>query len=447
MTQTQISCPNCRQPVVADIQQLFDVGEDPSAKQILLSGMYNLIQCPHCGFTGNIATPIVYHDPEKELLMTFVPPEMGISRDEQERMLGSLINQVVNRLPQEQRKGYIFQPQSTLTMQGLVERILEADGITKEMIQAQQQKLNLIQRLLTAPEESRVEIAQQEDENIDAEFYALLSRLYEASALSGDQESAQQLAELQRSIMPVTTYGKEVQRQSEEVEAAINSLREMREELTREKLLDLVIKAPSETYLRTLVSLARPGMDYEFFQILSQRIDRARGDGRNRLIKLREDLLEMTREIDQQVEERRMMARKLLDTLLQAPDIEQATEQNLPAMDDFFVQELSAALEQARKRGDLQEISNLQKINNIIEEASAAPPEIEFIEQLIDAPDAQTRRQLIEANREMLTPDFLSLFTNILSQVESSEDKNLADRMQETYDQVLRFSMEANLRG
>lgn len=445
MPNTQVNCPNCRQPVVADIQQLFDVGEDPSAKQLLLSGMSNILQCPHCGFQGNIAAPIVYHDPEKELLLTYFPPEMGKTRDEQERILGSLITQAVNRLPQEQRKGYLFKPQSTLTMQGLVERILEEDGITKEMIEAQQKKLSLIQRLLSASEERRVEIAQQEDELIDEEFYALLNRLYEASALSGDRESAQQLATLQQDIMPVTTHGRELQKQTEEVEAAINSLRELGENLTRETLLDLVIKAPSEIRVRTLVSLTRPAMDYEFFQLLSQHIDRARGDGRTRLIKLRDDLLEMTREVDQQMQERQALSVKLLNSLLQSPDIEEATRQNLPIIDDFFMQELDRALNQAREQGDLEQIGKLQKIVNVVEEANEPPPEVEFIEELVDAPDEATRRQIIESNRDKLTPEFLSLFTNILAQVESSGETQLAERMSDTYDQVLRFSMQANL--
>ena len=75
MPKTRINCPNCRQPVTADIDQLFDVNIDPAAKQRLLSGAFNIIQCPHCGFQGQAATPIVYHDPEKELLLTYVPPE------------------------------------------------------------------------------------------------------------------------------------------------------------------------------------------------------------------------------------------------------------------------------------------------------------------------------------------------------------------------------------
>ena len=57
-------------------------------------------------------------------------------------------------------------------------------------------------------------------------------------------------------------------------------------------------------------------MDYQFFQLLTDRIDRARGDGRARLIELRDKLLELTREIDQQMEKRRIAARQQLDETL-----------------------------------------------------------------------------------------------------------------------------------
>ncbi|MFN2305021.1 MAG: CpXC domain-containing protein, partial [Anaerolineales bacterium] len=80
--------------------QLFDVTDNPMAKGQLLSGVANLIECKFCGFRGNYPTPIVYHDSEKEMLLTFVPPEVGIPNNEQERIIGSLINQVMNKLPQ-----------------------------------------------------------------------------------------------------------------------------------------------------------------------------------------------------------------------------------------------------------------------------------------------------------------------------------------------------------
>ena len=447
MPKTQVSCPNCRQPVIAEIQQLFDVDADQRAKQMLLSGMYNMIQCSNCGYQGNLATPIVYHDPDKELLLTFVPPEIDIPKNEQEKVIGSLINQSINRLPQEKRKAYIFQPQSTLSMQGLVERILESDGITKEMIAAQEKRLQLIQRLLTASEESRIELAKTEEELIDAEFYGLLNRLYETAALSGDQDGAQKIADLQKTIMPVTEYGKELLAQNEEAEAAIKSLQDAGDTLTRDKLLDLLINAPGDTHLQVLVSLARSGMDYEFFQLLSQRIDRARGDGRVRLINLREQLLEMTEAIDRQAEERRMLAKQLLSTIVNSPNVEEALRENLPVVDEFFIGEVESATMEARKSGNLEQLAALQKIAEVIEKASAPPPEIQFIEQLIQAGDDSQRDQILHENSEKITPEFLGIFANLLAQIENNEDKELKKQVSDVYDQVLRFSMHANLQS
>jgi len=447
MPKTQVSCPNCRQPVIAEIQQLFDVDADQRAKQMLLSGMYNMIQCSNCGYQGNLATPIVYHDPDKELLLTFVPPEIDLPKNEQEKVIGSLINQSINRLPQEKRKAYIFQPQSTLSMQGLVERILESDGITKEMIAAQEKRLQLIQRLLTASEESRIELAKTEEELIDAEFYGLLNRLYETAALSGDQDGAQKIADLQKTIMPVTEYGKELLAQNEEAEAAIKSLQDAGDTLTRDKLLDLLINAPGDTHLQVLVSLARSGMDYEFFQLLSQRIDRARGDGRVRLINLREQLLEMTEAIDRQAEERRMLAKQLLSTIVNSPNVEEALRENLPVVDEFFIGEVESATMEARKSGNLEQLAALQKIAEVIEKASAPPPEIQFIEQLIQAGDDSQRDQILHENSEKITPEFLGIFANLLAQIENNEDKELKKQVSDVYDQVLRFSMHANLQS
>jgi hypothetical protein len=445
MPKTQVSCPKCHQPVLADVNQLFDVNVDPSAKARLLSGVVNLIQCPVCGFQGNLASPIVYHDADKELLLTYIPPELGIPRNEQERMIGNLINQVINKLPQEKRKGYLLNPQTTLTFQGLIERVLEADGITKEMIQAQQQRLSLIQRLASASDESvRTEIAKQEDEHIDAEFFALLSRLAETALVNGDRESAQQLADLQKSLLPITTYGQQVQAQTKEIEAAITELRDAGKELTREKILELVINAPNDVRLSTLVSYARPLMDYTFFQMLSERIDRARTDGRARLIELRSKLLEMTQAIDRQVEEHVRQTREVINKLMQADDVAVAMEQTLVAVDEFFIREVNQLLEEARRQGDLAKSGKLQKMLEVIQQASA-PPELALIEKYLDSPDEQSMKEFLEVNKDAITPEFLDLLANIAVQMQSGEDKEFAQHVMLANRQALRFSMERNI--
>jgi len=447
MPKTNVSCPNCRQSIVADIDQLFDVGEDPAAKQKILAGTFNFINCPYCGYQGQASTQIVYHDPQKELLLTYLPPELSIPRDEQERVIGSLINQAMNRLPQEQRKAYLLNPQSTLTIQGLVERVLESEGITKEMIEAQQDRLQLIQRFAELKDEEAINpLASDEDEKIDAEFFGLLQRLSETAMVNGDQDTAQQLSDLYSKLMAQSTFGKQVQAQTQEIETALADLREAGEELDREKMLDLVIQAPNETRLRALVSLARPIMDYSFLLMLGERIDRARGDGRTRLVELRSSLIEMIEDFDKQMEAIIAEKNQLIDEILSSQNVKETMAGAMPAVDEFFISEINQRLENARSKGDLAIIEKLQQIQDVIKEASEPPPGFSVIESLLEEPDKNKRQEILEENQDEITPEFLSMLSTIIVQAQSSEDKALVDRASEVNRELLRFSMKRNIR-
>ena len=447
MPKTKISCPNCRQPIIADLEQLFDVGANPAAKQTILSGAFNIVTCQLCGYQGNVATPLVYHDPDKELLITYFPPEIGLPQNEQERLLGQLINQAVNRLPQEKRKGYLLRPQPVLTVQGLIDRILEAEGITREMIQAQQQRVGLIQRLLSIMDESvQVSVIQENDQLIDANFFALLQRLQEGALNASDEGTANLLAGVQSRVMEHSTYGRELKSQIGEVEAAITELRSLGRQLTREKLLDLAINAPNENRLQAYVSLARGGMDYAFFQLLSERIDKAREDGRNRLVELREQLLAYTRDFDAQLNQRLQQARQALENILSSEDISQAMEQALPEIDDFFLQALSQVAEEARKAGDVAKMEKLGQLMNFIQQVAKPPPELELIETLLQAGSEAEMRQILEANRDQVTSDFLNFLSGASAQALKGDDQEVSQKLQAINRLALRMSMEMQLR-
>jgi hypothetical protein len=454
MAKTQTSCPRCRQPVVAEINQLFDASADPQAKQRILSGEYNLIHCQSCGYEGNLATPIVYHDADKELLLTFFPPELRMPINEQERLIGPHITQVMNRLPNEKRKGYLLRPQAVLTMKGLVERILEKDGITKEMIQAQQDRLNLLQRMMTASSEDvRTEIAKQSEALMDEQFYGLISQLADASISSGDEKSARQLAELQKMLLPLSAVGRTLLEQSLETEAAIKSLQEASQKgLSRESLLDLLVAAPTDTRLYTLVSMARSGMDYIFFQLLSDRIDRAEGDEKKQLTEVRSKVLTATDKIDAEVKKQIEVVHKLLDELLNAPDIGKATSQHLPELTELFVEVLKGELNTANQKKDQARLDKLNQIVAVLQQASQPTEEIAIIEDLLEAPDETSLRQVLEANKEAINDEFLQFFGNILNQAQSQsasqkQDPRMIEKLQSIYRTALRFSMEAKLKG
>ncbi len=448
MPKTSVSCPNCRQPITADIEQLFDVNQNPEAKQRLLSGMGNFIECPLCGYQGNLATPIVYHDPEKELLLTFIPPEMGLPRDEQERIIGNLINQVMKNLPQEKRKGYLFQPQAFLTMQTMTEKVLEADGITREMIDAQQERLKLIQRLVEITDESVLaEVLAQEDAKIDEDFFAILSRLVQASLAGGDQNSAQVLTDLQNKLLELTAYGKKIAAESQDVREVISKLQALGEDIGREDILNLVVNADNDTKLQALVSFARPVMDYSFFQLLSERIDRARGDGRARLTKLRTKLLELTQQVDQQIEAHVAATQKNLQKILELEDqaVDQAMEQYLPAVDEFFLHEVDQQLKEARKNGDLSKSAKLQKILDFIEKANTPPPQFELVKAYLEAPDEQARQKFLEENDQKIDQEFMDMLSNLVMQSQNGDNPQLNERVMEANRQALRYKMTKSM--
>jgi hypothetical protein len=446
MPQTQTSCPRCRQPAIADITQLFDMNQDPTAKQKLLSGAFNLIQCQSCGYTGPINSPIVYHDPEKELLLTYFPAELGLPATEQEKLIGPLIKQTMDRLPAEKRKSYLLTPKTMLTMQGLIETVLEADGITREMIQEQQSQIKLLQQLMTTPVENRDEIIKSEAVLINEQFFMILNRLIDASMANGDDSSAKSLEELQEYLFQSTETGHRIQTQAVETEQVVKALQDASKNgLTREKLLELVLQSVSDGQLSTYVSLARSGMDYQFFQQLSLKIDSADAGEKQKLTELREKLLVMTREMDEEINKRVTSAGQLLDNILASPDIEAATGQNLRVITSIFIEVLGNRIEEARQKGEQEKLVKLQKVADVIQQATTPPPELILIQELIDAVDETAVRELLEKNAETLTPEFITMLNNVLSQAAGEADQESKDRLAFIYRTALNLTMRKNL--
>ncbi|MBI3159406.1 MAG: CpXC domain-containing protein [Chloroflexi bacterium] len=448
---TSLPCPNCRAPIAAEIEQVFDAAQDPSAKQRFLSGQFNIVTCPACGYHGTLASPLLYHDPAHDLLMSFVPPQLNLPRNEQERVIGGLIQQVVNALPQEQRRGYLFSPQAALTLQGMVERVLEKEGVTKEMLDAQKQRLSLLQRLAAISDEESLDVVlKEEDAHIDNDFFRLLTQLVETSLAQGDQRGAQALANLQNVLVEKTTFGKELKARADEIEAAVKSLRDAGQSLTREKLLELVLAAASDTQREAYAGLARGGMDYQFFQLLSEKIEAASGDQKARLEGIRAQLLEATRQVDEQTAARRAAAEKNLDILLLQNDIKAATLANLPAIDDFFIAALDAAYRAAEESKDNDRLTKLEQVVAALQEVSqaAAGPDGELLQSLLDAPDKAARLKLMQDNAAKIDDAFVEALTGVVMQLDGdSQNKELAEKARQVYREAVRFSMQAKMKS
>ena len=438
--------------IPANIEQLFDVTHDPQAKQRLLGGASNVARCPHCGYQGRLATPIVYHDNEKELLLTYFPPELGLPINEQEKLIGPLIKQVMERLPNEKRKAYLLKPQANLTYESMIETILGKDGITPEMIKGQQERVMLVERLLqiTTPD-VRSEVIKQNEKLIDEQFFALFSRLAQSAAASGQEPVARAMVDLQKQLLTETEFGRKLQESVGELEAASKALQEVGQNLTREKLLELVIASPNDGRLRAYVSVARGGMDYMFFQLLSEKIDKAQSDEKKKLESIREKLLEFTNEVDKQLEARYKQAQEFVESLLAKEDVDKATRESLEGFNQDAVDVVNQLLRQASEKNDYMRMGKLQKMVQVLQEASAPPPEVAFIEKLIDAPDGAGVEKMLQENDALVNDQFVEALSGLVAQMDAqggqgnAEAKALSDKLNKVYKIALKYSMKKKM--
>ncbi len=450
MAKTSVPCPKCRQPITLDLTRLFDTNTDPEAKQKLLSGSANYFQCQFCGAQGVYPTPIVYHDPEKELLLTFFPPDLNTPVNEQERVIGPMIKKAMDDLPPEKRKSYLFRPQTMLTQQRLFETILAADGITPEMIKSQQEKLQLLQQLIGASAEGLPEMIHQNDERIDDEVFMLLSRLAQASAAAGDRQSLVALDALQKALIEHSTYGKAAALEAAETQEAVHDVQELSKQgITRENLLDLLIKnGESEIRLTTIASMARGGLDYTFFQLLSDKIELSSGDEKTRLESLRERLLTITQAVDEAMKAQLEDARQLVNDLLAAEDVEKATHEALPRFSQAVAEVINQEAQAAQAAKDEAKLQKLSQIVAVIQAADSSNAYLGIIDALLQEENAENRVKMLEESSDLINDEFMQLLGGLLGQIEQQGDQpEILERLKELNREILRFTMKRNLQN
>ncbi len=427
-----VICPNCSNRFASPVLAIVDVGQTPEAKALFLSGQLNIAVCPQCGHASRLSTPIVYHDPEQELLFTYLPPESGLPEPEQQRIIGELTNRVMSALPAEQRKGYLLRPRSFLRLEGMIEAILEADGITPEMVQSQRAKSMLLDRLLHASsDDAREHIAHENNDEIDYEFFQILSLNIELAQASGQAETAQQLLGLRKQLLDWTSAGRQVAAREE-------AIRELGTRVTREGLLEKLVNAAlarEQSKIEVLVEVARPAIDYIFYQQLTGRIEAAQNSGNiqdaETLKALRESILDLTAEIDAAVQRAMEEATQFLQEILQSDDLEKAIRANLDQIDDPFMNALAVALQTAEQTGRTADVEKLRRVSEIIMELiqESQPPEIQLINQLLTAEYPEGTQLLLDENREQVSVQLLEIMRLVTDDLEQSGREQVAQRL------------------
>jgi len=418
---------------------IIDAALDSEAKALFLSGQINVAVCSQCGHAGMLDAPLVYHDPDKELLFTYVPAELGLPETEQQRVIGDMTNRVMSSLPPEQRKGYLLRPRSFLRIEGMVEAVLEADGITPDMLEAQRARASLLERLLRATsEESRRGIMQENDQQLDYEFFQILTLNIELAQANEQEEAVSQLLELRQQLLEWTTAGREVA-------AREDAIRELGSEITREGLLERLVEAfgaGQDSKVETMIAFGRPAIDYVFYQQLTARIDaedeQGNSPGADKLRALRERVLDVTAQVDAELQRATEQASRLLQKMLESEDLEESVRANLDQINELTLNALALNLQAAQQAGRTDEAQRLQQLGDILVKLiqDSQPPEIQFINRLLTADYPEGTQDLLEKNLQQIDEHMLELMRLVEHDLTQSGRTELAKRLAEIREQV-----------
>ncbi len=418
-----VTCPSCGTQFQTPVEQVLDVRVDPAVKNRVLSGNVNVAMCPACGTGGSLSLPFIYHDPDEEIALLYLPVEAGPNEVERQKVAGQLTRQLMESMPPEERKGYLLQPETFISMETLIKRVLEIEGISEEDMARGQRQREFFAELLQADQEQWPEMLSENAEFVDEGLFAFVEYVMQLAASSAQQVAdTEKLEALHEYLVEETELGQELARRSEIVQGFV-------EDPTRDALLHALTEAPDDETVSVLVQSGLPLMDYGFFQKLNQRIEEAESAEaaaelrglRRTILDLRDELVE---ESEKAVRERAM----LLNNLLATEDPQRMASSHLSELDELFFTVLGAQMREAQAEEDEEALQGLERVatavNRVIE--STMPPEIALIRRLMAAPDDELDEQL-RANRERLTPRFLQFLEALeQSMIEQGQDQAVA---------------------
>jgi hypothetical protein len=431
------------------VEALIDAGSNPEAKMRLLSGQLNQENCPNCGTVVSIASPILYHDAEKQLLITYVPMELNLPKQQQEKAVGDLMRELTSSLPQEAIKGYIFQPKQALTMQGLIDQVLQADGITPEMIEQQRQRAKLIEQFARTSDEDLPALIAQHDAELDTRFLQLMTMMAQQLVQNGQRLAAEQIVRAQQAILELASVGKTLQAQAEQQEAVVRMVAEELDALganaTRADLLNLALRyqlePDAEQRIQALVGLIRPALDYQFFQELTLRIGQAPTGEREALEGLRENLTTYAAQVDRQTQAMLQNAVQFLQVVINSPDPDALLRENMDMIDDTLIAVLTRNIQEAERRGDAMSRQRLQMVYDKIMALvrDNMQPELRFINELLAVPSDEEALAMLPEGVQQYGEALVNMIDGVEDILASRGETALVERLALVREDTLRL--------
>lgn len=419
----QVDCPGCGHRYRSNVYTIADVTQQPELKQALLAGRLNVAVCPQCGYSLLFGAPLLYHDAEKQLYLVFFPQELSMSTEDQERFIGEATNAVISNLPPNAPRGYLLTPHRFMSLMSMIDAILEADGVPREVMEQQRKRVDLIGQLIQVMENEAqlTSLVKQYQDELNYEFFATLSAFIEASSQEGRDDSTQALTQLYQKLVQITGLDMAQMKAPEDAELT--------------QAIDRLIEVSDET-LDEAVSELRASIDYGFFQALTARIEAAERAGKSdeaqRLTERRARILTAVEQIDKEVHSMLESRDGMLREVLAAADPKAALHALGEHLDEGFMTVLSlniATLQQAGNQAEA--VARLEQIRDLTIEViqERLPPDERFINELLLKDTVEESIALLRQNAAMVTTEFVKKLNELAAEQEQRGIQQTAERL------------------
>jgi hypothetical protein len=312
-------------------------------------------------------------------------------------------------------------------MESLRSEILRADGITDEMMQEQMQKGQLVRDLLgqMENEEGFDKLLEEKRSQVDYEFFLFLTATIDQAREEGDQPVAQQLIALRERLQQAVAPEQ------------VSPLAGLEGAMTREELTEKLFFHKDSDDFKTLVAVARPVLDYQFFQTLTGQIEAAESQGEQEkareLTELRTRILDLVDQLDREARDALNQASALLRQIVDSDDMKKAAEEHLEQLDAAFLTALEANFVAAERAGQAELLERLNDLKEHVVSLLEArlPPEIRLLNQLASEEELEKRRVLLQGQADLVSEDFLKLLKLVAEDLRSQNEEEAAGRLEE----------------
>lgn len=188
-----LQCPHCATAFTAPLWVIVDAGERPDLVGRILDGTVHDTTCPHCGESGQIVAPLLYHDARAKQVLLAVP--RGLPDEELDEIGKTLLWTLIGAIPDSARGPYLAEVQAEAGLAGIA-AVIQSGAVAAPPEQADTDDIpplvRAIQDLLSAHGATELEAAlRRHPLLLEPQTITILQELAHEAHKQGEAEAEQ----------------------------------------------------------------------------------------------------------------------------------------------------------------------------------------------------------------------------------------------------------------